>query len=310
MTLRALEAGPLREASPLHELIRSQGARAPARLAVHSATGQLSYYELLRQVSRLMGSLRALPIRSGAPVGVCLPRGPRFVTATLAALGSGAEVVPIDHDAQPSRFGAILETANISTCLTHRVAVGDGGRHDSSVELPPTFSARGRWVTQVLESQLECPLTPGDTMLHTAAVESPEACIEIFWPLCVGAKVITVEARDARSRLLACQQSRATVMVVPGSALYGLLDFIRAHGIVFPPWLRRVLCTSQATGPHMMDRLAQQLGDHGCALHVLPGGVRLGRPGCAAQVRAGAATTRLASSISGPVQRVAGGARA
>ena len=257
--------------SPVNELIQRQGMRASGRLAVGSSVEQLRYRELLQRSHRLSARLIALGGRSGAPVGVCLPRGPRSVAATLAVLESGASALPIHPDASPGRVGSILAAADATTCLTDRAEGGPTSRPEEQVDPPLLLSRQGSWVSQILEAQMVCPLTPGDTMLHASSVESSDAGIEMFWPLCVGANVVAHEAKDPMSRWLACQRSRATVMVVSVGVLDELLDFQDANSLFPPPQLRQVVCTGEPLSHALASRFAEQIGRHGCSLHSVTG---------------------------------------
>ncbi|GAA4811270.1 AMP-binding protein [Streptomyces ziwulingensis] len=261
MTATTLAAGPV------HELVGRQEERASGRLAVRSPVEQFTYRELVRSAHDLSRRLTALSPRPEAPVGVCLPPGPRFVAATLAVLESGGAALPIDPGTPPDRVESILASARATTCLTD--GDGGGGRpaSPSPAAEPMVVSRRGQWVAQMREAQLVCPLAPGDTMLHAAAFGTPDAVMEMFWPLCAGATVVAHEATDPMSRLLACQRIRATVMVLPVDGLGEFMDFQRDHGLLPPPWLRLVVCTGGPPSDLLGRRFAQQIGRHGCRLH-------------------------------------------
>ncbi|MFJ6392216.1 AMP-binding protein [Streptomyces sp. NPDC091972] len=260
------------DVSPVHELVGRQGERALGRLAVRSPMEQFTYRELLHSSHSLARRLTALGNPAQAPVGVCLPRGPRFVAATLAVLESGAAALPIDAATPPERVDRILASARATACFTDRDDTAAAPAPDERAgSASMVVSRHGQWLAQIFEAQLVCPLTPGDTMLHSAAVGSPEAVLEMFWPLCAGAAVVAQEARDPMARLLACQRNRATVMVLPLDALEEFMDFQRVHGLLPPPWLRHVLCTGAVPPPQVAARFAEQLGRHGCSLHVVGG---------------------------------------
>ncbi|MEJ1202472.1 AMP-binding protein [Streptomyces sp. CCNWLW230] len=136
------------EVSPLHELVGRQGERRSGRLAVRSPVEQFTYRDLMRSAHDLSRRLTALDSRPEAPVGVCLPLGPRFAAATLAVLESGGMALPIDPAAPPDRVESILSSARATTCLPD----GDGGDARSSSPSSATesmvVSRRGAWVAQ------------------------------------------------------------------------------------------------------------------------------------------------------------------
>ena len=63
-----------------------QAAERPNAVALVDGDEQVSYGELNERANRLAGYLRARGVGAGTPVGLCVDRSPRMVTAILAVL--------------------------------------------------------------------------------------------------------------------------------------------------------------------------------------------------------------------------------
>lgn len=255
---------------PIPELVRLQGRDAAGRLAVRSATEQATYDALSRQSGALSRRLAERGVRPGAPVGVCLPRGPRFAAATLAILRSGGAVLPIDPARTPDGVSAVLRAASARTCLTDRPTRRGSPLPCGTGRATARSTPGGTWMTWVLWLRRLCPLTTADTVLHASGIESPDGMVEMFWPLCCGARVAAVDVSGPLTRLLACQRHRVTVLLIRAAALAEMLAVQRTHSLLPPPWLRLVVCTDGAVPPGLAHRFADQIGRYGCRLHALP----------------------------------------
>src|SRR6202034_4228543 len=81
--------------------------RWPARVAVESPAGSLSY----AQLDRLAGSgAHALAVAPGTRVAIALPPGIDFVVALHACLRAGAIAVPVDlRDPRRAREAVVID---------------------------------------------------------------------------------------------------------------------------------------------------------------------------------------------------------
>lgn len=80
----------------LHELFTQVAASSPSKPAVIYQDRAHSYGEIDRAANRLANHLRAIGVRRGMRVGVCLDCGPSFLTAIMAVLKAGGAYVPFD----------------------------------------------------------------------------------------------------------------------------------------------------------------------------------------------------------------------
>ncbi len=97
----------------LHELITDQAHRVPDAIALAFGERRLSYRELNGRANALAARLRAMGVRPETRVGICLPRSPEVVVATLAVLKAGGACVPIDLTYPIARQRLIAEDAGL-----------------------------------------------------------------------------------------------------------------------------------------------------------------------------------------------------
>jgi long-chain acyl-CoA synthetase len=80
-------------AKPLTSLLDDAAEQWPERPAIEFLGTQISYRELAVLVNRAASGLKALGVKRGVKVGICLPNCPQFVIAYYAILKTGATVV-------------------------------------------------------------------------------------------------------------------------------------------------------------------------------------------------------------------------
>ncbi|MBZ5601551.1 MAG: amino acid adenylation domain-containing protein, partial [Acidobacteriia bacterium] len=94
-----------------HEWFEAQAARAPCNVALDDGGQSVSYRELNERANRIARYLRAVGAGPGDRVGVAMRSPKDAITAVIAVLKSGAAFLPLDPDAPPERFRAMLEDA-------------------------------------------------------------------------------------------------------------------------------------------------------------------------------------------------------
>ena len=91
-------AGDERGDACLGALLEAQAEREPSRAAVRSASETLTFAELDARTAKLAAGLRALGVRRGSRVGVCLPASVDAVVAAVGAWKAGAAWAGLDTE--------------------------------------------------------------------------------------------------------------------------------------------------------------------------------------------------------------------
>lgn len=97
----------------LHDLITDQAHRVPDATALAYGDRRLSYRELNGRANSLAAHLLTLGVGPETRVGICLPRSPEVVVASLAVLKAGGACVPIDLTYPAARQRLLAEDAGL-----------------------------------------------------------------------------------------------------------------------------------------------------------------------------------------------------
>ncbi|MCA1191380.1 MULTISPECIES: non-ribosomal peptide synthetase [unclassified Saccharopolyspora] len=117
----ALGTGPsLDRAEPrlLHDRVRARAAETPGAIAITEGPRRITYQELDDQSDRWARALRALGVRRGARVGVCLDRSAEIPVVLLAVLKAGGVYVPMEPAYPRERLAFIAEDAELALVVT------------------------------------------------------------------------------------------------------------------------------------------------------------------------------------------------
>ncbi|WP_328766881.1 amino acid adenylation domain-containing protein [Streptomyces sp. NBC_00286] len=223
---RPPEAGP----STVPELVRERARREPSALAVISDAGRLSYADLTGRADRLAHELRESGVGAESVVTVCLDRVPELVVALLAVLSSGGAFLPLDPATPRQRIaGLVAETGSrlivssrehapmFAECEARIVHAGQpapqappqdprsaqsapGPRPDDLAYVIYTSGSTGppkgvmishRSLAHSLTTVARAyELTPGDRVLHAAALGFDTSLEQIFATLISGATLV------------------------------------------------------------------------------------------------------------------------
>lgn len=104
----------------IHQLFELSVDRQPDAIAAVYDAELLSYQDLDRQANQLAHHLRALNVRPGDRVGICLPRSSKLLVALLAVLKAGAAYLPLDPAYPQERLQFMIQDAAVETLLTER----------------------------------------------------------------------------------------------------------------------------------------------------------------------------------------------
>ncbi|MCL6738318.1 amino acid adenylation domain-containing protein [Streptomyces neyagawaensis] len=214
------------------ELVRKRARREPSALAVLSDEGRLSYAELTGRADRLAHRLRESGVGAESVVTVCLDRVPELIVALLAVLNSGAALLPLDPATPRQRMtGLVAETGSrlivssrehapmFTECEARILHAGElaahaprrgprpaqgPGPHDlayviytsGSTGPPKGVMIAHRSLAHSLTAVARAyGLTPGDRVLHAAALGFDTSLEQIFAPLISGATLVLAGTR-------------------------------------------------------------------------------------------------------------------
>ncbi|MBV9109729.1 MAG: amino acid adenylation domain-containing protein, partial [Gemmatimonadetes bacterium] len=102
----------------VHDLFRAQAARTPEAVALSWRGERLTYADLQARANRLANALRRRGVGPEVRVGICLPRTPELVAATLGVLGAGGAYVPLDPAYPRERLSSMVEDAAVALVIT------------------------------------------------------------------------------------------------------------------------------------------------------------------------------------------------
>jgi len=214
----------------IHELVERQADRTPEAVAVTFGGLSLTYRQLDRRANRLAHRLRALGVGPDVLVGVAVERSQTMMVALLAVLKAGGAYVPLDPMYPRDRRAYILEHSGTAVLITQERLLGDYDGYsgqtvllDADIELESadrpvvpapasslayvlyTSGSTGRpkgvavphsTVVNFLHSMGREPgLKPSDTLVAVTTFAFDISVLEMFLPLCAGARVV-IASRD------------------------------------------------------------------------------------------------------------------
>ncbi|HWM81764.1 MAG TPA: amino acid adenylation domain-containing protein [Pseudolabrys sp.] len=287
------ETGPS-DVATVHALIERQAECSPDDIAVVFENEQLTFAELDRRANQLAHHLRAAGVRPGTFVGVFVERSLEMLVALLGVLKSGGAYVPMDPTFPPERLRYVLDDAKAPVVLTQRPLTGnwsfgtakvicldadwgtiagcpvtkpddhaDGEAiaymiyTSGSTGRPKGVKVRHRSVVNFLRSMQERPgLGRSDVLAAVTTLSFDIAGLELFLPLCVGAKLVIISRETAQYavQLLArLKEVGATVMQATPVTWRQLID----AGWSGEPELK-VLCGGEALPRDLANALAER----------------------------------------------------
>jgi amino acid adenylation domain-containing protein len=207
------------------DLFSAAAAATPARAAVFSDQGALSYAALHAQVVALSESLRSLGARPGTGVAVALGRSPRMLVALLSVLRCGAYYIPLDPSHPEERNQRILRVSSPALLLVEAdtvcaLAVPEGTRTvhlddglPAGAAFDPHAGVSAKDIAYIIFTSgstgdpkgVEVPrsalsnfllsmakrpgIGPNDRVLALTTISFDIAALELYLPLIVGASV-------------------------------------------------------------------------------------------------------------------------
>lgn len=278
----------------VHGLFEAQAMRTPNSVAAVFGSSELTYAELDARASQLANHLRKLGVKPGVLVGVFVERSMEMLIGLLGTLKAGGAYVPIDPTFPPDRVRYVIQDAGASvvlaqTALTKTWSFGDaqvvrldgdwgaiacadttgpsslvGGEDlayviytSGSTGKPKGVEIPHRAVVNLLQSMLERPgLAQADVLAAVTTLSFDISGLELFLPLCVGARVAIVSRETAQfgvKLLEYLKEIKATVVQATPVTWQQLLE----AGWNGEPTLK-VLCGGEAFPRELADELVKR----------------------------------------------------
>lgn len=189
----------------LIDIIRATAARYPDAVAIDDGEVQLTYSELIEDMTDSVAWLAARGIGRGDRIGIRMPSGSySLYTAILAVLAAGAAYVPVDADDPDERAELVFGEANVVAVITDKgIERTQGASRGWRAEAPlarddawiiftsgSTGTPKGVAVSHRsaaafvdAEAQMFCqdsPIGPGDRVLAGLSVAFDASCEEMW----------------------------------------------------------------------------------------------------------------------------------
>jgi amino acid adenylation domain-containing protein len=266
---RAAAAPPART---LVDVLHDTASRFPEALALDDGTRQLTYAELLDEVSRLGEELVRRGAGGGTRVGIRLPSGSvELYASVLAVLSVGASYVPVDADDPQERADLVFGEAGVVTVLGETSASGVPGVArtptpddeawiiftSGSTGTPKGVAVSHRSAAAFVDAEArlflqEEPLGPGDRVLAGLSVAFDASCEEMWLAWRSGACLVPAPRALVRSGMdlgpWLVAQDVTVVSTVPTLAALWPAESLEA--------VRLLIFGGEACPPELADRLA------------------------------------------------------
>ena len=234
-------------------VFEAQVEQTPNAIALVFENERLTYGELNQRANQLAHYLKKLDVGRGTLVGICMERSLEMVVGLLGILKSGGAYTPLDPSYPKERLAFMLQDSQMSLMLTRQSLLESVPGHASrticldtqweeisresgqnpancidpedlayviytsgSTGRPKGVQIPHRALANCLTSmQREPGLTAEDRLLAVTTLSFDIAALELFLPLCVGARLILVSreiAADGVQLLAALEEFRVTVM--------------------------------------------------------------------------------------------------
>jgi amino acid adenylation domain-containing protein len=275
------------------ERIEKTARRCPNRIAVACGEDRWTYAELQEHAQAIAGALRAQSVARGDVVGVLAKRSPRLVAALLGVLQAGAAYLPLDETYPQQRLVAMIDDCGTRLVLCDTASrpllpeaipvidldkLSPHSQIDTPAKLPRpsdlayviyTSGSTGRpkgvqipheALANFLASMEHQPgLQESDVLLALTTVCFDIAALELFLPLCVGARLI-IAPRSAATDSEALQDliERENITVLQATPA-GWRTLIAAGWDGCPKM--RAFCGGEALTTELAKQLANRVAE-------------------------------------------------
>lgn len=270
--------------------------RWPDHIALMQPQGaHLSYRELDLAATKLAKNLAAAGIEHGDAIGICMARGPEFITAMLAIWKVGAAFVPMDPGYPQATLEIIAQDSMARLILTDDGApdldaptcdIADLGVTDAPPLAPrnqsiddlayiiftsgSTGRPKGVMVTHrslAAHSEAIVPLfglDKSDNVLQFAALSFDVALEEIIPTLVSGATLVLrteAMAQSVQEFLGQIEACEITVANLPTGFWVALTDVLESQQMAFPPLVRLMIVGGERVPLSVLKRWRERVPD-------------------------------------------------
>jgi amino acid adenylation domain-containing protein len=274
----------------IHQLFESQVERTPDAVAVVFGESKVTYRELNERSNQLAHHLRKLGVKADMPVGICAERSIEMIVGVLGILKAGGAYVPLDPGYPRERLAFMLRDSRVTLLVTQAKlrqslpgdchilcvdtdwpGIAEEESSDPDYDLsadnlayviytsgstgqPKGIEIANRSVVNLLCSMRKKPgLTVDDTLVALTTLSFDIAALELFLPLCVGAKLVIASrefASDGALLLKLLLDSGATVIQATPITFRLLIE----AGWKGEPAMK-VLCGGEALSRELADQI-------------------------------------------------------
>ncbi|MDQ6696757.1 MAG: AMP-binding protein [Actinomycetota bacterium] len=241
-------------------------AEDPAREALVTRSGHLSYAELDRLADRACAALWSLGVRPGDRMAVALPNDTDIVVAFHGAMRLGAVWVGVNRNLAPPEMAYLMQDSATSLMLCD----GDTDGRLSAVGRDSmrrvVVGASGEWVDAIrdaglVESPPVDPHAPAALAYTSGTTGHPKGAVHSQYNLLTpGAALVASRGYDARLRKGDCfpltvlnLQVLTTLLVSQAGGCSVIMDRIDARGVA--DWIRREAVTTWNGPPALLHSL-------------------------------------------------------
>jgi amino acid adenylation domain-containing protein len=282
--------------SCIHDLIAEQVKRTPNAIAVVCGNERRTYAELDRDANRLANLIRSRGVVTGDRVAILLDRSVEMLSGILGILKAGASYIPLDPEFPKDRVASVFEDASPSLIVTRSevaerlgIPTADALCLDrvgeevvlasdvspstavTSADLayiiytsgstgkPKGVQISHRAAVNFLCSMIHEPgIKSDDVLLAVTTLSFDIAVLELYLPLCVGARVVIATRDDTfdGDRLAELLQSTGTTVMQATPATWRLLLEAKWKG---DPKLK-LLCGGEALPLDLARELCSRAG--------------------------------------------------
>ncbi|MDQ1449081.1 MAG: hypothetical protein QOC79_2052, partial [Actinomycetota bacterium] len=282
----------------IHNRFVEQAERRPEATALVTADGEVQYGELLSRANRLATHLRALGVRRGTLVAVCMERSADMVVALLAILRAGAAYLPLDPEYPAHRLAYMLDDARPQALVTGRgcpaalplddvptvridtdwPAIGALTELDAAVPVDgsdlayviytsgSTGHPKGAMNThagianRLLWMQSAYGLSESDRVLHKTPFSFDVSITELFWPLMTGATMVIAQPGGNRTPEYLIELIRRERVTTAHFVPSMLRALLEQPTVGECVHLRRVIASGEELAPDVVADFHRQLG--------------------------------------------------